>query len=142
MLLLVAGSRASEKCNIYNFGVNGGYTCALQWWNREDLGQTVDVQFKVSDIVEEALTSFQIDYQNVSLSIMDGIGAESVDPIAKIIESALAVEPYITYAVADLLNGYGITAAELQRFSLPPALADRVNQVKMFTEYFDFSCTR
>ena len=117
------------------------YQCGLEWWQREDLGQVVPVKYKLSDYVKSAMSNF-FDYGYVNSSLSGRIMANSSDPLAKIIESGLTVEPYLSFIIADLLEGYDITEEELQKFGLPAELATKSNLVKMFTDYFDFSCTR
>lgn len=142
VLYLATTTLGSQQCNLYRFGTKGAYQCALDWWQLQDLGVVVDTFYKPSLLVREMLKDMGIDYENATRSLIGQIMAESNDPIGKIIESGLTVEPHITFALADLLVAYGITAEELQRFSLPTELADRDNLIKMFTYYFNFSCDR
>ena len=141
MLFLVANSAAPNRCNVYNLSLQGIYQCGLEWWQREDLGQVVPVKYKLSDYVKSAMSNF-FDYGYVNSSLSGRIMANSSDPLAKIIESGLTVEPYLSFIIADLLEGYDITEEELQKFGLPVDLATKSNLVQMFKEYFEFSCTR
>ena len=121
--------------------MQGAYQCGLQWWQGEDLGQSIDVQYKLSEVVKNAFSSIG-DYDAVNAALAGNISANSTDPLAKIIESGLTVEPYLSFIIADLLEGYDITETELQKFNLPNYLANKGSLVNMFTDYFDFSCTR
>ena len=141
VLFLVANSAAPNRCNVYNLGMQGIYQCGLEWWQREDLGQVVPVKYKLSDYAKGAMFVL-FDYSSVNSSLSGRIMANSSDPLAKIIESGLTVEPYLSFIIADILEGYDITKAELQTFGLPVDLATKSNLVQMFKEYFEFSCTR
>ena len=135
---LVVGT---SRCNLQNFALAGGSQCGLQWWQSRDLGQIVDVTYKASEIVKDTLNQMGQNYSEINNSLKGVINATSVDPLAKIIESVLTVEPYTAFVIADLLVGFDITANELQQFGLPEDLASKDNLVKMFTEYFDVSCS-
>ena len=140
-MLLIASTQASLQCNLYNLGMNGAFPCALQWWNSNDLGQIIDFDLKVSDIVKAALTKFNVSLTEINDTLHGNINASSPDPLSKIIESGVVVEPYPLFAVADLLLGEQITVAELEMFGLPAALADRTSLQTMYKKYFDASCT-
>ena len=131
----------NEQCSLYNLAVEGAYPCALEWWQKEDLGKVITVRTKMSKVVEEAL-SFQNLFKDANSSLYGKIKAESDDPLAKIIESALTVEPYIVYIVADLMEGYDITAEDLQKFGLSADIASKSKHKEMITDYFNYSCSR
>lgn len=139
----MATSAAFNPCNLYSIGLSAAYQCGINWWQAEDLGKVVSVKYKLSDIVKESLRAMlnETTYASIDASLIGNIMADSTDPLAKIVESAVTVEPYLTFAIADMLEGYDITEAELQKFNLPADLATKSNLVKMFTDYFDFSCT-
>ena len=117
------------------------YQCALDWWQREDLGQVVAVKYKLSVLVKNALSG-KIDYDSMNAQLTGKIRADSGDPFAKIIESVLTVEPYLSFLIAEIIEGYDFTESELRRLNLPTDLAVKSNLIEMFTDYFDYSCTR
>ena len=140
VLCLVASSATPNQCSVETVGA-AVYQCALDWWQREDLGQVVAVKYKLSVLVKNALSG-KIDYDSMNAQLTGKIRADSGDPFAKIIESTLTVEPYLSFLIAEIIEGYDFTESELRRLNLPTDLAVKSNLIEMFTDYFDYSCTR
>jgi len=126
---------ASRECNLHNFGIHGAATCGLQWWQSNDLGETIRVSNKVSEIVKNLVNSVNASiYDDLSLSLHGQIMAESNDPPAKVIESALTAFPFYASIAADILYSLELTP-DIEE------LATKEFLQQMTKEYFDFSCS-
>jgi len=130
LLALPAG--ASTRCNLYNFGVNAGLPCGLQWWQSNDLGQSITVSNKISDPPL---------YSSINSTLTGQIAAESDDPLAKIIESVLTVLPFYSNFLADFLYSLELTPDILYIFNLSQDFATKGFLQQLAKEYFDFSCS-
>lgn len=140
LLALPAG--ASTRCNLYNFGVNAGLPCGLQWWQSNDLGQSITVSNKISDLARSVLDTIDPPlYSSINSTLTGQIAAESDDPLAKIIESVLTVLPFYSNFLADFLYSLELTPDILYIFNLSQDFATKGFLQQLAKEYFDFSCS-
>jgi len=97
---------------------------------------------KISNIARNVINTIDESlYRDLSLSLAGQIMAQSNDPLAKVIESALAAFPSSASLLADIMYSLELTPEMLQLFNLPQELATREFLQQMTKEYFDFSCS-
>jgi len=97
---------------------------------------------KISDIARNVMNTINESlYHDLNLSLVGQIMAESNDPLAKVIESALAAFPSYVSFLADIMYSLELTPEMLQHFNLPQELATKEFLQLMTKEYFDFSCS-
>lgn len=128
----------TRKCNLYNFSVTGVLPCGIEWWQSKDLAESTDGRAK--SIVENALKSFGLNIDDLNTELNKTLTSNSDDPLGKLVESAALLEPYSLYMAADLIKGFGMTAAELEKLKLPTTWTNQQQLIDLYQTYFDKSC--
>jgi len=141
-LCLSTLSHGSSECNLYNFGLQTVFPCALEWWQEIDHGQAYTTPPKMSDIIADALILASLNRTLINDLLTGRINATSPDPFAKIVETVLVVEPYLAFAMSDILESYDVTTDELATFELPAILASRSELIALYTNYFNYHCSQ
>ena len=96
----------------------------------------------MSDIIADALILASLNRTLINDLLTGRINATSPDPFAKIVETVLVVEPYLAFAMSDLLESYDVTTDELATFELPAILASRSELIALYTNYFNYHCSQ
>jgi len=144
VLLVSSSTYGSQTCNVHNLVFGPLLECGMKWWQDYDLAVEIEskVTDKLSDVIETLLTYFSVDIDAEINSFLDGnINATTNNSFAKIVESALTIEPYPLFVAADLVLSLGFSAPILNEIGINGDLGTREGLLKMIGEYIDFGCS-
>lgn len=141
LLAVYSGSEATQQCNLYSFALGPAVQCGQQWWAESDFHtRTDDLDTQATDIIVMVLRNFNVSAEEANIGLNDAFGSSFQNPLQKLVESVMLVEPYLAYAVMDLVEGFDLTAVELGKLGLPADWTEKSKLMNFYESYFQLSC--